>query len=119
MSSPGLLPYPTISLLLLAFDVEKNPKEVYNRKLSLAEVGVSLGVDDGLAVGVPVGELVGVELGDAVGEIVGVFDGEMLGLSVGEAVGVAVALGVGEDVADGDTCRPYITGQTEDTNTTP
>ena len=66
-----------------------------SRKPSLAEVGVPLGVDDGLVVGVFVRELVGVELGDA----------------VGEADGVGVPLDVAEGVAEGDDCRPYFTCQ--------
>ena len=82
-----------------------------SRKPSLAEVGVPLGVDDGLVVGMFVGELVGVELGDAVGEIVGVSDGELVGLLVGEADGVGVSLGVAEGVAEGDDCRSYFTCQ--------
>ena len=66
-----------------------------SRKPGLAEVGVPLGVDDGLVVSVFVGELVGVELGDA----------------VGEADGVGVSLGVAEGVAEGDDCRSYFTCQ--------
>ena len=90
-----------------------------SRKPSLAEVGVPLGVDDGLVVGVFVGELVGVELGDAVGERVGVEDGVVVGLPVGEADGVVVGLGVGEGVPEGDNCRPFLKHQMENENANP
>ena len=90
-----------------------------NRKPSLAEVGVPLGVDDGLVVGVFVGELVGVELGDAVGERVGVEDGVVVGLPVGEADGVVVGLGVSEGVEEGDNGRPFLKHQMENANKNP
>lgn len=58
-------------------------------------VGVAVGVLVGVAVGVAVGVLVGVAVGVFVGVAVGVFVGVVVGVSVGVAVGVLVGVAVG------------------------